>query len=608
MKKLVALLLAGVMVFGLAACGNNAPAETPSEPPTTETPADPGEDTTAEAPAWDASRTRGDGVFVVGTPEPQTGTFNPFWAGSVYDNWTANLVHQPLLHFDSDHNRIPVLAADLPTLSEDGLTYTFTLRQDVKFSDGTPFTANDVAHTFNALADPSTVGRNVTILQFLEGFNEMRDAENDAVQTLPGINVIDDYTISFTFTEARTDNISPFLTMGIQSEAHNVALGFEYGNIQPIEDANAEPFGTGPFVLDSWSPDTGSVHTRNPYYWGTFADGAPEMVIIREVNDQMIGAHMDAGDIDYWPMEIMGYNIDELIVNPQFGSNHYTRGGLGYFAFNTVNGATEDVAVRQALMYAFDREAANAAIFESKEVPEGVAIVPATFQNPISPMGPIVRGDVPVPGLNPYDYNMDTAKSTLEDAGWTMGDSGFREKDGEVLTVQIIAMPDHSILDTLVPIWDDQWSQLGVDVQVEFMPFNTIVEIISDNTRVNEWNIFFLATSYTTDLMDGIRGFFHSDNIGPMDGPLSGSNFSRINDPQLDELLDNLSREADIDAGIEIAKQVAVRLGELVPQMPIYTNIRYDFWDNAIVESGLENLTELFSWEYAITQVVLRSN
>ena len=622
-KRLLALLMALVMVFAtlaLAACANDVPAdpepdqqeevEPDDEPEVDEPEVDEPEvdepevdepEAPEEPPAQTLGRTRSDGVLVVGRESPQSGTFSPFYAQMSVDHNTVNLVHQSVLHFDMDDNVIPVLAAELPEISEDGYVYTFRFRDDVFFSNGMPFTAYDVAFTKNVLADSVHGGPNVLAVQFVEGFEEMRAGDADS---LSGVIVHDEYTLEVRFTEARADNIGFFLTFGIVSEQDMLARGFEFGNEDAqavLEESNMSPIGTGPFQFVSWDIEVGSVHTRNPYYWGTWADGAPETIIIREVDNQFLAQHMEAGDIDYFPMEIMGHTIDQLVVNPQFGWTSYARGGLAYFAMNTYHGPTADVAVRQALTLAFDRDDANYHLFGSRELGQ-VAFTPATFQNPISPMGPIVRGDVEIPGLEPWRFDPQRAKDILDEAGWEVGADGIRERDGERLVIQIMAMPEHVILDTVVPIWISNWGDIGVDVQVAYLDFGTIVGIINaPSENIEDWNVFFLATSYTTNLMTGVRGFFHSDNL-----PDGFGNTSRINDPELDRLLDEGARAFDPDEALEIFKDFAIRLNELLPMVPIYSNIRHDFWDVDIIYSGFEDARELRSWEYLVTQVVLR--
>ena len=616
-KRLLALFVALVMVFAtlaLAACANDAPAEPdpapqedvePDDEPEVDEPEDDPEDETPEAPpeppAETAGRTRSDGILVVGRESPQSGTFSPFYAMASVDHNTVNLVHQRVLHFDMDNNTIPVLAAELPEISDDGYVFTITFRDDVFFSNGMPFTANDVAFTMNVLGDSAYAGPHANSIQFVEGFEEMRAGDADY---LSGVIVHDDYTLEVRFTEARTDNISFFLTFGIVSEQDMLARGFEFGSEDAqviLEESNMSPIGTGPFQFVSWDVEVGSVHIRNPYYWGTWADGAPEMIIIREVNSQLLAQHMEAGDVDYFPMEIMGHTIDQLVVNPQFGWTSYTRGGLAYFAMNTVHGPTADVAVRQALTLAFDRDDANYHLFGSRELGQ-VAFTPATFQNPISAMGPIVMGEETIPGLEPWSFDPQRAKDILDEAGWEVGADGIRERDGERLVIRIIAMPDHVILDTVVPIWISNWGDIGADVQVTYLEFQQVVGIVNTPSEsIEEWSVFFLATSYTTNLMTGVRGFFHSDNL-----PDGFGNTSQISDPELDRLLDEGARAMDPDEALEIFKDFAVRLNELLPMVPIYSNIRHDFWDVDIIYSGFENARELRSWEFFVTQVVLR--
>lgn len=514
---------------------------------------------------------RGDGVLVVGTPQPQAGLFNPLYAASVYDVWTSSLVFDGLFTYDAAGNFVPHLATEMYTVSEDGLVYTVTLREGVYFSNGNPMTADDVVFSYNLLADPSAQTRNVGTVMYMEGFAEFQAGE---ATELSGVVALDDHTIQFTFTEVRSNN---YLSLGASIQNRADFPEDIWGNVAEVVGArNTTPVGSGTYMLQSWSAETGAVHVRNPLSWRTdWNENAPHTIIINPINDSLILQEWEAGTIDLWTNEIGGDNIDGLINSPRnTGFVNYTRGGMGYLAFNTAMGATEDVAVRQALMYAFDRPAANLALFPSQEFPEGIAFKPATFINPISSVSDIVDGTTPVEGLNDFAYNPERAIEILEEAGWVLGADGVRERNGERLVVRILSMPEHMILDTLVPIWTAEWSAIGVDLQVATLDFNTIVSIIQDDEALDQWNVFFLATSFTTDDIWGVQGFFESRFMPP-----NGSNFSRINDAELDRLFAEGQRELDPAAAREIAKQLAVRINELVPMMPIYSNLMFDFFD-----------------------------
>jgi len=532
---------------------------------------------------------RGDNTVVIGTPQPQQGLFSPLFGRSVYDMWTVNLVFDGLFTYDLDGNFVPAIAADMYTVSEDGLTYTVTLRDDVFFSNGNKLTADDVVFTYNILGDPSYNGAATVTGMHLLGFDEMRAGEADH---LAGVVAIDDYTVSFTFTSVRSNNYLS-LGMGIFNRAD--FEGYTLGNTDIFEDRASTPVGTGTYMLQSWSSETGAVHVPNPYSWRTDWNAeAPEMIIIRPINDQMVQEEFLAGNIDVWTNEIQGHNIDEFMRNENLGHVSYDRGGFGYLAFNTVMGATADVNVRQALMYSFDRNAANDSLFPSEMVPEGIAFTPTTLMNPISPMSGVVRGDVNVPGLNTFEYNPARAIELLEEAGWTLGADGYRHNAaGERLEIRILSMPDHSILETLVPIWDREWTALGIHVQVATLEFNAIVDLITDAEPSDQWNVFFLATSFTSDDMFGIRGFVHSSMEVP-----AGSNFSRINDAEIDRLIELGEQTLDSAEALEIAKQLVVRINELVPMQPIYVNLMFDFY-NANQIAGFRS-TALTQWHQTV--------
>ncbi len=122
-----------------------------------------------------------------------TGTYNPFISSTVYDNWVCSLIFEPLVTNDKDGNFVPYLADW--TVSDDEKTYTFTLKDGIKFSDGNAMTADDVAYSFNLTKEDDYAG-----------------PRGDLAAAIDKIDVIDDKTVAFTFTEA-----SPFWRRAIMS-------------------------------------------------------------------------------------------------------------------------------------------------------------------------------------------------------------------------------------------------------------------------------------------------------------------------------------------------------------------------------------------------------
>jgi peptide/nickel transport system substrate-binding protein len=197
MKRKLALLLSLVLVFSLvlSGCGNKneAPADTEG-----------GDKVEKKEASNNPARSR-DGAadtLVVGTHEAK-GDFLPGYSSEVYDSYVADLVFDGLFGNDKEGNPTPSVAKDWE-ISEDHKTYTFHLRDDVKFSDGETLTAEDVKFTYEFLADPTYDGPRSSYVMNLVGYKEYN--EGDAKE-LAGVKVIDDYTVAFEFQEALSTNI-----------------------------------------------------------------------------------------------------------------------------------------------------------------------------------------------------------------------------------------------------------------------------------------------------------------------------------------------------------------------------------------------------------------
>ena len=158
--------------------------------------------------------------------------------------------------------------------------------------------------------------------------------------------------------------------------------------------------------------------------------------------------------------------------------------------------------------YAFDRQSFVNSYYECKDCKDldGVEIgyVPTTWNNPISKLGKVITGEEKVDGLTNYSYDIEKAKKLLDDAGWKVGASGFREKDGQKLEIKIMAIKDHDILNNLIPMWKKAWGEeLKADVKVATVDFNTLMDKVYYDKNIEEWNVYFMATSFTDDTMSG---------------------------------------------------------------------------------------------------------
>lgn len=534
-RKLFAGLTSAAMVLSLAGCGSSGSS---------------------------GSSSGSDKTLIVGTTQELAGVFSPIFYSSAYDGWIVNMIYEAPLAYNAESELEPMLAADLPEISEDGKTITFKLKDGIKFSDGSDLDANDVKFTWTLMADPSYDGRMSGQVEIISGYKEYHDGD---AEELTGIKVIDDHTVSFTVDTPQIDAVTTFGTMGIISDSQ-----YEYskGNLGDYKTKNDEPMGSGAYVLNSYDKSSGASLVKNEEYWGTGAYAIPR-IIVKTIAEATELTSLQNGDINYFPESIEADIIGPASLDDNLTFDHYFRPAEGYFGYNCAEGPTADPAVRQALSYATNRAEFVEAYFkypeasaELEEVPLGY--VPDVYWNPVSAtLGSVVTGEDRLDGLTIYDYDLDKAKQVLEDAGWKVGADGIREKDGQKLTIKFMQSEGNSVLDMLIPIVQKSWKEIGVDLKSNVVDFNTLLDTVTPTNNNNDWSVFFMATSYT-----GVENVDSNYNL--VSG--GGDNYSRISDSKLDEELKAGRDTADEAVSVENYKKAMITENDLIPYLPIYGN------------------------------------
>ncbi len=568
-KKRISLLLALTLAMSVVftAC---APTEKPAETP-------------AETPGQGADPTmEPSGTLKVGITEA-SGNFNPLYYSSAYDGYVVDLVFQSLatLNFDGTQY-VPSIAKDWD-ISEDGKTITFNLREDIKFSDGTPLKASDVVFTYKAIADPSYDGRYGTLVQDLEGYEAYFNKETEEFK---GVVADGDYKVTFNFAVGYRTNFAN-TTMSIMPEAY-YGEGFTYGDTKSLSTNSAKPVGSGPYKLDTYSEAQFIFLTRNMNY-------SDKGYMIKEILLQFVDQSTDivqlmSGEVDLLNGVIEPAKIKEA-RDGNYSNNEYPRSGYGYINFNTEAGPTKEVAVRQALTYAFDTKGFVNSFYKD----EDTGIVLASTQNhPFSQVSWVIS-DALVKELTDYSYDIEKAKTILDDAGWKLNSSNVREKEGKLLELNIAAMPDHSILSVLIPMWKKSWEEdLGVKLNIAYLEFNTMLDYViydSDN-NIDKWSVFFLATSITSPDPDSLYNEFHSSQIG------SGKdNTSRYNNPELDKLFDEAKLILDVEQAKPIYAKIAKILNDEMPKIVVYANTYFDLYKPTLKDF---KTSSLYPWTKAL--------
>ena len=414
-KRLFSLVLASAMVLGaLTACGGSKK-ETKAETTATET----------TAAADESSESAGDKILRVASEDPQVPLDMQLNTYSLIMKITDNTT-ESLLLTNPQGELEPTLLAEMPTLSEDKLTYSFTLKEGVTFHNGAPLTSNDVKYSLERMVKKLKMA---SLLEKVEGYQDLFDGKADE---LSGIVVIDDTHFEIHMAEAYTPLLS--------------ALSTPYCAIYPAEACEAagdnwgmtELYGTGPFKLVSYQTGVGVELVKNENYHGgevkldgisyTFIDD-PNTGVLEYQKGNIDVVYLDSA---LYPTYANGELKDELYsFNPVGGY---------YLSFNVND--IPDVKVREAMTYAIDRTAlCDSVLF-------GTASPNSNFLQ----TGLIGASD----DMEQFEYNPEKAKELLAEAGYA---------DGYDLRITVNTKYPTSV--KIATAVQAQMKEAGINVEVE---------------------------------------------------------------------------------------------------------------------------------------------
>ncbi|MBN9022749.1 MAG: ABC transporter substrate-binding protein [Rhizobiales bacterium] len=318
-------------------------------------------------------------------------------------------------------------------ISEDGLTYTFHLREGVTFHDGTPFNAEAVKFTFDRMLDESHPFHDTGPFPLAFFFSAIEST-----------TAVDDRTVAFKLSEP----YAPFLS----NLAYPAGLIVSPTAVEKHgADFGRNPTGTGPFKFESWDSNTSVVVTRNADYW----DGAPplEAVVYRPITDANTRvAEMLSGGIDLM-VEVPPDNLAQFRDDDQFAVYEEAGPHLWFLILNTREGPFADKRVRQAVNYAIDKKTLV------ENVLQGTAEVAA---GPTPPAFAWAYDET----LEPYPYDPEKAKALLAEAGAEGAKLTFYVTDGGSGMLDPVAMGTAIQADL---------AKVGLDVAIETYEWNTFL-------------------------------------------------------------------------------------------------------------------------------------
>jgi peptide/nickel transport system substrate-binding protein len=453
-----------------------------------------------------------------------TQSFNPFVpTGAVWGMGATGLIYEPLIQFNlvAPPKYYPWLATNY-AWSNGGKTITFTIRQGVKWNDGTPFTPADVAFTFNMMKNNAAVNLNGVKI------SSVSTSGNTVVLNFPTPQ----------FTNLQSIAGTAIVPQAIWSKAGN-----------PATFVDANPVGTGPFKLGSFTPQ-GFTLVKNPDYWQASSVKVPKVFFPVYTSNTGALSALFAGQIDWTGNFIPG--LQKSFVNTNPANHHYWEapGGTNSLIPNLNKWPTNQLPVRQAISAAINRQLLAS---EGEAGLENPVLNSTGLTTPLYDAwsAPVASMTVSATG------SAAAAKQILQQAGYTLGSNGFFSKGGKTVSLTITnpsAYTDYAQVDAIVA---QELRAAGIDATFQGQ------SVDAWNSDVASGN--FQLTSHWSN--GGITPYNMYD--GWLDSSLaSGSaatgDYERLNSPQVNSMLATLAgaeTTAQQTAALEpIAKFVAANL------------------------------------------------
>ena len=407
-------------------------------------------------------------------------------------------VYESLVYQDDDGVTVPGLATDWK-VSEDGKSYTFNLREDVTFHDGSPFNAAAVKFNFKRIL--SLGPRSLKAKSLLPDFE--------------AIEILDEYRLGVRLKEPNGFFLFglslPYL--GMVSPTAVEIWGDEYHQHQS---------GTGPFMFKDYLVGDRFTLIRNPdYNWPPEIYNHDGPAYLEKITWHFLAEPstrapaLMAGDVDV-AFDLLPTDAQHITSSTSHSISIANLSGQpAFWYFNTQLAPTNDIRVRQAILHGADMQVAVTAIKRGfNRVANG----------PLSSVTPEYADDLE--GMYPHDP--DRAVSLLEQAGWLDNDGdGIREKDGKPLVI-LMSMVTWGQSRAFSELLYSQLKDLGIELQIEMMDYGVQVEA---GQRGRKNMLFMGGSGYSA--FDTLKPFFHSDNTE------NGFAWAKYQDPKLDNLLDD---------------------------------------------------------------------
>lgn len=529
-KNWLMLLLVGIITLVLAACGGSSDdKDKGSEKEKVDTSALP--DTVEN----DADAIKG-GTLQVGlvSDSPFQGIFNWELYKDAYDStileWTSNSIFDTKEDFLIADTGLGKLAVD-----EDAKKATITIEKDVKWSDGKPFTIDDVIFPYYIIADKDYTGvRYDADFQNIVGAKEYHDGK---AKDISGIKKVDDYTVEISFKK-----ISPAIysggdgLWGYAAPKHQLEK-IKIKDLVKADEVRKNPVTLGAFVIDKVVNGESVQMVANKNYW----KGQPKLdkVVLEVVPSSSAAAAMKAGKYDILQSyaanayaDVKDLKNTQVLGRPELA---YSYLGVKLGKWDSKKGEVvvnedaklKDPKVRQALAYAMNIEEVSKAYYDGLRT-RANSLIPPVFETYYDD------------SLEGYKYDVEKAKSLLEEAGYkdTNNDGYVEDPDGKEFTIKMAAMQGSDKDEKIVQFYIQNWKDAGIKVELttgRTIEFNSFY----DKVQADDKDIDIFMAAWGTGTNPSPMGLYAKN---------AQFNYSRYTTPELEDLLADIDSKESLDA------------------------------------------------------------
>jgi peptide/nickel transport system substrate-binding protein len=445
-------------------------------------------------------------------------------------------VYEGLVRYDKNFGTEPSLATSWQFVTPTQVR--FTLRRNIKFHDGSPFTADDVVFSYGRIIQP-------------QGTNQIY------VSGVKEVKKIDDYTVDLILSGPNPVLLKNLVDFRIMSKAWCAKNKSE--NVQDFkakEDtfASRNTNGTGPYILKLWEPDKRIVMQANPAWWDKIEGNVTEVIYTPIKSDQTRVAALLAGDVDLLTdlptQDVVRLQKDPKLKVLEGAENRTIFIGMDQFSpelkYSDVKGKNpfKDIRVRKALNLAVDREAIRRVTMRGLSLPAAIMVAPSVHGH-----------SADIDKVSPVD--VEGAKKLLAEAGYPNGFSfqldcpNNRYVNDEEICIALVGM----------------WGRVGLKVKLlaqNMTPFITKIQNFDHDAYMLGWGVANFDTSYS------MISLMHTKTTGA-DGSF---NLGRISDAKLDALIDAMKTETDVKKRDAMLRESLVMTRDMYYYVPLHHQLR----------------------------------